>query len=192
MADLTVPTDAMPADGYDEARLRALYKEWGSFILAYAMRRTAARSDAEEILADTFATAWRRLSSVPEGNAALPWLYAVAGRVLANHRRSDRRRVRLLDRLRAQELAGGRAPASLSSTIAERLELAFDGLREEDQEVLRLAAWEELRPAEIAEVLGISANAASVRLHRARRALREAFAAFEACAAGGHGEGETP
>lgn len=175
----------MPAEGHDEARLRALYKHWGTLVLAYAMRRTAARSDAEEVLADTFAIAWRRLSSVPEGDAALPWLYAVAGRVLANHRRSDHRRARLLDRLRAQELAGGRTPAPLSPDVLARLEQALDQLSEDDRELLRLAAWEDLRPAEIAEVLGISANAASVRLHRARRALRQAYE-------GGHGEGEAP
>jgi RNA polymerase sigma-70 factor (ECF subfamily) len=41
-----------------------------------------------------------------------------------------------------------------------------------DQEVLMLTAWEDATPAEIGRVLGISPNAASVRLHRARRRLR--------------------
>ena len=44
-------------------------------------------------------------------------------------------------------------------------------LGQADREVLRLAAWEELQPAEIAAVLGCSANAAAVRLHRARQRL---------------------
>ena len=46
-------------------------------------------------------------------------------------------------------------------------------LRDEDAELLRLWAWEQLTPAEIAEVLGITPNAASIRLHRAREKLRE-------------------
>jgi RNA polymerase sigma-70 factor, ECF subfamily len=45
-------------------------------------------------------------------------------------------------------------------------------LRADDAELRRLWAWEQLTPAEIATVLGISANAASIRLHRARERLR--------------------
>ncbi|MDQ4052872.1 MAG: sigma-70 family RNA polymerase sigma factor, partial [Actinomycetota bacterium] len=41
-----------------------------------------------------------------------------------------------------------------------------------DAELLRLWAWEQLSPSEIAEVLEITANAASVRLHRAKEKLR--------------------
>ena len=44
-----------------------------------------------------------------------------------------------------------------------------------DQEVLRLWAWEQLAPREIAVVLAITPNAASIRLHRATAKLREAL-----------------
>jgi RNA polymerase sigma-70 factor (ECF subfamily) len=50
---------------------------------------------------------------------------------------------------------------------------ALTALRPEDQEILRLAAWEDLGPAEIAIVLGCSANAAALRLSRARKRLRD-------------------
>ncbi|MGB0101650.1 MAG: sigma factor-like helix-turn-helix DNA-binding protein, partial [Nocardioides sp.] len=50
---------------------------------------------------------------------------------------------------------------------------ALAALRPEDAELLRLWAWEQLTPAEIAVVLDVSANAAGVRLHRARARLRE-------------------
>ena len=49
-------------------------------------------------------------------------------------------------------------------------------MRESDREVLRLFAWEQLTTAEIAVVLGVSANAAGVRLHRAKERLRNALA----------------
>ena len=45
-------------------------------------------------------------------------------------------------------------------------------LPEADAEVLRLWAWEELAPREIGVALGISPNAASIRLHRAKSRLR--------------------
>ena len=60
----------------------------------------------------------------------------------------------------------GHANDELASVAA-----AFAQLREEDRELLALAAWEELDPGEIATVLACSRNAARIRLHRARRRL---------------------
>jgi RNA polymerase sigma-70 factor (ECF subfamily) len=53
------------------------------------------------------------------------------------------------------------------------LDRAMAMLRDDDAELLRLWAWEQLTPNEIAEVLDITANAASIRLHRAREKLKE-------------------
>ena len=53
------------------------------------MLRRAARSDADDLTADVFATAWRRRDDIPEG-AELPWLYRTAGFVVANHHRKHR------------------------------------------------------------------------------------------------------
>jgi DNA-directed RNA polymerase specialized sigma24 family protein len=46
--------------------------------------------------------------------------------------------------------------------------VALATLSPADQELLRLVAWEELGNREVAQVLGISANAVAIRLHRAR------------------------
>jgi RNA polymerase sigma-70 factor (ECF subfamily) len=50
---------------------------------------------------------------------------------------------------------------------------ALDELSAEDREIVRLWAWEQLAPREIAVVLAISPNAASIRLHRAKRRLAD-------------------
>lgn len=50
---------------------------------------------------------------------------------------------------------------------------ALAHLGADDRELLRLWAWEELQPAEIAVTLGTTANAVSIRLHRARKRLGE-------------------
>ena len=50
---------------------------------------------------------------------------------------------------------------------------ALEELPEADRELLRLWAWEQLPPRELAVVLGVSANAVSIRLHRARQRLKE-------------------
>lgn len=155
-----------------ERRFRTIYDEFGRLVLAYARRRTDTRADADEVFAEIMAVCWRRLDDIP-ADATLPWLYAVAARVLSNHRRGRDRRLRLLDRVRSHETVAARVHTAGGEL--DRLDVALAGLRDDDRELLRLAAWEHLTPAEIAEVLGITPNAVSVRLHRARRALKKAY-----------------
>lgn len=159
-----------------EATFDRLYAEHGRAVLAYALRRTADPQDAADVLAEAFLVAWRRLDAVPHGDAARLWLYGVARHALANQRRSERRRERLAERLR-RELPGALETMSPLSAGTETgaIREALGRLGSEDQEILRLAGWEELRPDEIATVLGISHVAARSRLHRARRRLRTAL-----------------
>ena len=160
--------------GRAEARFERLYAEHGRDVLAYAVRRSPAAQDGADVLAETFLVAWRRLDDVPPGEAARLWLYGVARRVLANQQRSERRRERLAERMRRELPAAlGDLPARGLETGAVRVALAR--LAAEDQEVLRLSAWEELTPREIAAVLGIGHVAARSRLHRARHRLRDAL-----------------
>jgi RNA polymerase sigma-70 factor (ECF subfamily) len=67
--------------------------------------------------------------------------------------------------------AEGRDPAELDGDDGRVLE-ALAGLSERDREALTLVAWDGLRPAEAAEVLGEPASRFRVRLHRAARRLR--------------------
>jgi RNA polymerase sigma-70 factor (ECF subfamily) len=96
----------------------------------------------------------------------------VARRCLANARRGELRRMHLVDRLQAEHLE----PLGVAGTATDGpLEEALATLTAEARELLRLWAWEQLTPREIAVVLGISANAVSIRLHRARQHLVEAL-----------------
>jgi RNA polymerase sigma-70 factor (ECF subfamily) len=65
---------------------------------------------------------------------------------------------------------------------------ALAGLRDEDAELLRLWAWEQLTPAEIGTVLGVSANAVSIRLLRAKEKLKKSLETRKDELAGGHEE----
>lgn len=111
-------------------------------------------------MSETFVIAWRRLGDVPE--QPLPWLLAVARRVLANQRRGERRRGALAERLR------GSVPGQTAPVHDGVVGTALATLSERDREVLLLHAWEGLSNAEAGAVLGCSANAFAVRLHRAR------------------------
>ncbi|WP_405064618.1 sigma-70 family RNA polymerase sigma factor [Kribbella sp. NBC_01505] len=155
-----------------EARFEVLVRAVGAPLHRYLVRR-AEPAAADDVLAETMLVLWRRLDDVPnlsdraevDPDQVLPWCYGVARGCLANARRADRRRLRLVDKL-----------ARTASPPGERTEHAdlYDALRtlgEVDREVVMLWAWEGLAPQEIAEVTTLTANAVSIRLHRAKKKL---------------------
>lgn len=154
------------------ARFQAIYDAHYGSVTAYVRRRTTDPVDAQDAVAETFTTAWRRLDDLPEPEAALPWLYGVARRVLSNQRRGNRRREDLSSRVRAQP--GGAVDVETEVVASEErwtVLAALGRLRAADQELLRLAVWEELPHRDIAGILGCAESAVAVRLHRARSRL---------------------
>lgn len=129
----------------------------------YLLRRTAPAA-ADDVLGEVLLVLWRRLEDVPPDNP-LPWVYGVARRCLANSRRTAARQQRLVHRL-AQVRPD-------DSTDDGDVDHALGALPAADREILRLWAWEQLPPRELAVALGISANAASIRLHRAKKRLKK-------------------
>jgi RNA polymerase sigma factor (sigma-70 family) len=144
-------------------------------------RRRVPRDVVDDVVAETFLTAWRRIDDVPRGDQGLLWLYGVAYRVIGNHWRSAARRRRLEDRLRV--IDGGATAASDDAVVAaDQRRLVRDAaarLNEKDADVLRLAAWEQLSTADIAAVLGIAPNAVKQRLHRAKQNLGREYRKLE-------------
>jgi RNA polymerase sigma factor (sigma-70 family) len=167
-----------------EQRFESLYREHYASVLRYAARRVASGQEAD-VVAETFTIAWQRLDQWRDGDG-LPWLYGIARKVLANDRRGRYRRLRLADRIRADD-AG--CVDDHASEVAQRVDLlaAIDGLKARDRECLQLAEWEQLSPDAAAVAMGCSTSAYKVRLHRARRRLAARLAA-EDSAAGRHPE----
>jgi RNA polymerase sigma-70 factor (ECF subfamily) len=159
-----------------EQRYRRLFDRYGADVYAYCRRRTDAAT-ASDAAAETFTVAWRRVGEIPDGDAALGWLYGVARRVLANEFRRTRRSRRLLKRLQGDDPPPDPTPEAVvvrrerGRTMLDALSL----LRPQDQEVLRLAWWEELPHVEIAALVGCSPQALSQRIHRAARRVAKEF-----------------
>ena len=170
----SLPSNTSLSGQLAEVRFRELYAEHRGEILAYALRRVADPEDAADVLAETFLVAWRRFDDLPSQGQARFWLIGVARRALANQRRGDDRRSKLVERLRA-ELAADLAQIRVDTPDGGEVLAALATLEAPDQELLRLNAWEGFGPSEAASVLGISSVAARSRLHRARRRLRLAF-----------------
>ena len=137
-------------------------------------------STADELTADVLVVAWRRRGDVPPGSE-LPWLYAVARRVLANYRRHPQEvLVADLGELDAIDEADPAEIVSDNAALAE----AWRGISARDREVLRLVAWEGLNGAQLAAALGISEGGAAAALSRARSRFEESLAGVQGMPAG--------
>jgi RNA polymerase sigma-70 factor (ECF subfamily) len=148
-----------------------LYDEHYDEVYAFCARRVG-RSDADDAAAEVFSVAWRRIDEV-DATSARAWLFGVARKVVLNQWRSSSRRSRLLDKAR---VAAGTEPERPDTVVVRRAEdeevlTVLTTMRPADQEILRLAAWEELSGPEIAVALDISTAAAQQRLHRAKKRL---------------------
>lgn len=94
------------ADGDRRERFERLFVELSPCVLGYTLRR-ADPEEARDVLAETFTVAWTKLDRVPPGQEALPWLLAVARKVMANRRRAADRRSRTTVRIMAARTADG-------------------------------------------------------------------------------------
>jgi RNA polymerase sigma-70 factor (ECF subfamily) len=165
------------------AGARAAFDETAREILEPLRRFLARRTDAataDDVLAETLLVCWRRYDELPD--PPLPFAYGVARLCLANAERGARRQRRLAGRIATLD-----PPREVPDPVGDdRLVEAMAGLSPDDAELMRLWAWEQLTPGEIATVLDITPNAAAIRLHRARKRLRTALRKIDA--ASGHEE----
>ena len=160
---------------HDEAR-RARFEALAAEVVEPVRRFLARRTDpdtADDVLADILLVLWRRLDDVPAGDEAMPWTYGVARNALANAERGVRRQRRLAFKITAVDPPQDAAPEAAETD--DRVAAAIGRMRPDEAELLRLWAWEQLTPSQIATVLYLTPNAVSIRLHRARGRFKELF-----------------
>jgi RNA polymerase sigma-70 factor (ECF subfamily) len=167
------------------AQFERLYVSHAGPVRTFARRRAGA-AEADDVVAEVFLSAWRRIDEVPAD--PLPWLLGIARGVLSNRRRGQDRNAALIARLMSEQLADqSRGGSELDVAVVT----ALGSLSHSDQDVLLLVAWERLSNAQLAEVLGLAKGAVAVRLHRARRRLKRAIA-MQQQPIGGSARGRSP
>lgn len=142
-------------------------------LLSYFRRRVNPPEDAADCLSETLLALWRGCHRIPENlEDARPWAFGVARGVLRNHQRSENRRSRVVDRLRA-------VLATMEAAVPEnnQMELldTLAALDEISRELVTLVAWEGFTVAAAGQALGLSQTAARARYSRARRKLKRAI-----------------
>jgi RNA polymerase sigma-70 factor, ECF subfamily len=156
-----------------EDAFREVFDRYAPAILRYAQRRLDSRDAAQDVVSDTFTSAWRHWDRRPVSEELLPWLYAIAGNSVRDQRRSAERRRRLTSRLSALHRVGHAADPAEGVVLGRSISDALARLPEADREVLLLIAWEGQTDARmIGMVLGLRPASARSRVLRARRRLR--------------------
>lgn len=152
-------------------RFADLFDEHADAIFNYCYRRTANRSDAEDLLSAVFLAAWRRRQRLP-AHCELPWLYGIATNVIRNHRRTQLR----LERLRLRLAREPNLSPGSEETHDAQVELLLQGLerlRPAERDVFILCAWQGLSYGDTAQALGVPVGTVRSTLSRARQKLRE-------------------
>lgn len=124
----------------------------------------AESKDIEDLASEVFSIAWQKRASAPSDHLA-PWLYRIATNVLANHRRKIAFRFTLP--LFETDLL---APSAEQLAIANvSIRNAWSQLNAKDRAILSLTGIEGFSLEETAKILKVSKNAATIRLHRAKK-----------------------
>jgi len=167
----------MLSQGSNESQFRVMYNRHFEAVARYCLRRLPEQV-AHDAVSEVFLTAWRRFEAMPSGDEGLPWLYGVARNVVRNVDRAQRRSTRLSARVMTQPHYPEPSPEIQIVRNEQDTELlaALGSLKPDDQEVLRLRAYEGLSMREISAAIGCTEEAAKKRVSRALARLRRAAA----------------
>ena len=149
-------------------RFRILYNDLYDDLWRYVQRRSISTEEARDTLSEVFLVAWRRLEDIPAGKEARLWLFGVARNLVKTSWRKRKRSGDLLVRIGSEMSTKGTTDEELDNSGVLKIVNALQFLSENDQEILRLLAWEDLSHKEISVVLGCSENAVAIRIRRAR------------------------
>jgi RNA polymerase sigma-70 factor (ECF subfamily) len=159
--------------GGDAVALRDLYDRYGKLVYSFAYRLTGDATLSEECVQDVFVALWRRAADFDPSRAKLTtWLFVVARNRAVDLGRQKARRPELRDDLEPAGAAPDPADLAAGADEAQRVAEAMAELPEEQLVVLRLAYFDGLSHAEIAELIGIPLGTVKGRVRLALERLR--------------------
>ncbi|MEN0084657.1 MAG: sigma-70 family RNA polymerase sigma factor [Leifsonia sp.] len=156
----------------------ALFRRHRDRVFRHVLRLASTPTDAEDLVALTFAEAWRKRGRIHTSEASLlPWLLVTASHLARNNTRAFRRHQALLAKMPSPEPSPDHSDRVLDQLdhedIARRIRESFDRLTDRDREILSLCVLEELSTNQVATLLRVPAGTVKSRLSRARSRLAE-------------------
>lgn len=157
----------------DPATLSILMENHRRF-LAFLLRRVPTREIAEDILQDAFVRGLTKPPALKASESVVAWFYRVLRNAIVDYYRHAGVETRAIERY-AAETDDTVAPSDqeLFDAVCDCVESLVRTLKPEYATAITRVNLEGLSPTAFAAELGISANNAGVRLHRAHRALRD-------------------
>ena len=140
--------------------------------LAFLERRVGSREVAEDILQDAFVRGLARVGQLRDQEAVVPWFYRALRNALVDHWRKSNSERRIFDDAAAGADAEPSVDPELMRTVCECATALLDTLKPEYAEALRRVELEGISVKDFARETDVTPNNASVRLFRAREALR--------------------
>ena len=160
-----------------QAEFNRMVGEYGPALYRMAYRMVGDRHEAEDMVQETFRSAWKSRRLFESGRGERAWLASILRRRVA-----DRWRLRLFNPQLAQLITAlvKQPPEDpLRNDYTDEMQRALDQLPGELRETLLLVVVAELTHQEAAELLGIPLGTVLSRVSRARRRLREHLLAAE-------------
>ncbi len=162
-----------PAPSAVATRLARLVEARAQF-LGFLERRLGDRATAEDVLQTGFRRLLDREGGPGDDARLVPWFYQVLRNLLVDHHRRRTARDRARAALAAEPSAATEPDDRLLWSVCACVGALAATLRPAYAEALRLVEVDEQPLPEVARRLGLTPNALAVRLHRSRRALRNA------------------
>ncbi len=171
----------------DQDAFAHLYDRYSDRVFSFCLTLTRDRGMAEDAMADTFVTAWQRMSQLRDPNQVRPWLFAIAKNRVSRLGVKSSRQVAVdpsgtemrsafdLDQsapeTEVSDAMGGDAAVALVWEAAE-------GLNENERAVLELSVRQGVEGDELASALGVSRHNANVIASRMRQNLERSIGAL--------------
>ncbi|GGT46073.1 RNA polymerase sigma factor [Nonomuraea spiralis] len=183
---MTIPREVVEVDdallierSLNEPEIFAtLFDRHAPLLHRYVTRRLGP-SEAEDVVADTFLTAFQHRGGYDRSRPdARPWLYGIASNLIGRRRRTETSLYRAYVRsgVHPAELSGSQVEDGVNTLAVNRpLAQALLKLTQADRDVLLLVAWAELSYQEVADALAIPPGTVASRLNRARLQIRQAL-----------------
>jgi RNA polymerase sigma factor (sigma-70 family) len=162
----------------DQQAYASLVSRYQNYVFTLALRFTKSREDAEEVSQDIFIKAYRAMADFRGASKFSTWLYTIVNTTCITFLRKKKLEVHSLDNEKVFEVADNQDSGMRANMIEQKSRVsmvnqAIKMLSADDAEVITLFYKSEQSLEEIAQILGVEANTAKVRLHRARTRLKE-------------------
>jgi RNA polymerase sigma factor (sigma-70 family) len=162
----------------DQQAYALIVDRYQSFVFTLVLRYVKTREDAEEVAQDIFVKAYRALADFKGASKFSTWLYTIVTTTCISFLRRKKLQIHSLNNEKVLAVAENSDSGMNANQVEQKSKLimvnnAIALLNPDDAEIITLFYKGEQTLEEIAQVLGIEANAVKVRLHRARTRLKE-------------------